>query len=738
MPKGYTLFADKSKPCAFFFSPKGCKNGDGCPWPHVQNGDTKASTSPEKKKEKAKVVVPAVAKPSKVAKKPTHVTVASTSAEPSKKRNLTVSGLKLAAPPTLLGSLGAAGTADSESSDDENGGAKKKRRHNKKGDNVATIEQQSSKSQPPPKTEKPPKVQTPKVKASLPKAEKTPKKVQTPKTEKSPKPQTPKDKTTPKLTVSKETLKAKTTPKLAVSKETPKAKTTPKQASKETPKTKATPKQASKETPKAKATPKLAATKANQEFGFGSPVPFSLAAARQQAGAKPETKKATPTKLQVTSSKEDKGRGKSFRQARTTRKLSVAKKEEAEAAEEESESNDGSDEEAESASVHEEDEEESEQEEKESEQEEEESEQEEEEVEEENFGPFSWDDLVVTTTGHSLYTSQYHFPDIDSTWVHSSSATAGGKKKTPQKGSASALDVLAIDCEMCVSEDPVSGERNSKELVRLSVVGGANGDTVVLDTLVQPSLPIVDMVTQIHGITKEHLAGVSFTMRHAQAAMARLVGQDTVLVGHALDNDLKSLKFMHSRVVDTALLYRSTEGKTCSLRELAVSLLGSEQDNPHDSISDAQIAYRCAELALTMQGPLPTVDKFSKAKRGREKYGGNAVRKQHKGSGVDAAVTLLVHRLPPGSCKETVESLFVDAAEIKPAKVTIVEFSGDGKGPTGRCLVSFKTKIHCDLAFETMNGKLEEDPTGNDAKRVYLEANKEGARRVHIKIRKME
>jgi len=33
-----------------------------------------------------------------------------------------------------------------------------------------------------------------------------------------------------------------------------------------------------------------------------------------------------------------------------------------------------------------------------------------------------------------------------------------------------------------------------------------------------------------------------------------------------------------------------------------------------------------------------------------------------------------------------------------------------------------------------MNGKLEEDPTGNDAKRVYLEANKEGARRVHIKV----
>ena len=75
--------------------------------------------------------------------------------------------------------------------------------------------------------------------------------------------------------------------------------------------------------------------------------------------------------------------------------------------------------------------------------------------------------------------------------------------------------------------------------------------------------------------------------------MKALVGPDTVLVGHALDNDLKALKFAHGRVVDTALLYRSNEGATASLRELAVALLGSEQEHPHDSVSDAQIAYRC-------------------------------------------------------------------------------------------------------------------------------------------------
>jgi hypothetical protein len=84
-------------------------------------------------------------------------------------------------------------------------------------------------------------------------------------------------------------------------------------------------------------------------------------------------------------------------------------------------------------------------------------------------------------------------------------------------------------------------------------------------------------------------------------------------------------------------------------------------------------AYRCAELALTLEGPLPRVDKFSKAKRAREKYGANKNqpnRKQRKEQSVDASSSLLVHRLPPGSTQQTVEAFFVEAAEIKPAKVT--------------------------------------------------------------------
>jgi hypothetical protein len=190
--------------------------------------------------------------------------------------------------------------------------------------------------------------------------------------------------------------------------------------------------------------------------------------------------------------------------------------------------------------------------------------------------------------------------------------------------------------------------------------------------------------------------------------------------------------------VDTALLYRSTEGKTASLRELAIGLLGSEQEQPHDSVSDAQIAYRCAELALTLAGPLPVVDKFAKSfgAKGRHKGGAKGSRRP-RDPGPDPATSLLVHRLPPGTTAASVESLFVDAAAIKPHAVTDVEFGLRAGGPTGRCHVTFRSAVHCGLAFESLQGHPEEDPSGKVAKRVWLEAPKPGARRPHIKVRKM-
>lgn len=71
---------------------------------------------------------------------------------------------------------------------------------------------------------------------------------------------------------------------------------------------------------------------------------------------------------------------------------------------------------------------------------------------------------------------------------------------------------------------------------------------VLIDTLVNPEAPVVDMRTSIHGISEDDLKNVKFTIRHAQAIMKAYCGEGTVIVGHALYNDLRTLKFAHKYV----------------------------------------------------------------------------------------------------------------------------------------------------------------------------------------------
>jgi hypothetical protein len=153
--------------------------------------------------------------------------------------------------------------------------------------------------------------------------------------------------------------------------------------------------------------------------------------------------------------------------------------------------------------------------------------------------------------------------------------------------------VLALDCEMCGTQDPVSREQDHKALIRLSVINGLDEKEVVMDTLVLPTWPVVDYRSDIHGVQAKDLRvgihGTSlcvsellgprvylfreprrptgpfylnnlchggcpcsqtrsdgvpqncqFTLRHAQAAMLQVCCEETVLIGHAIDNDLVS------------------------------------------------------------------------------------------------------------------------------------------------------------------------------------------------------
>lgn len=80
-----------------------------------------------------------------------------------------------------------------------------------------------------------------------------------------------------------------------------------------------------------------------------------------------------------------------------------------------------------------------------------------------------WGDLVRNTMMHPKYQKDYSFSDTDYTWVDSKDGV--DKKVYP---------LIAIDCEMCQTQDPVTGELNHNSLIRVSVINGLDPTQVTI------------------------------------------------------------------------------------------------------------------------------------------------------------------------------------------------------------------------------------------------------------------
>ena len=149
------------------------------------------------------------------------------------------------------------------------------------------------------------------------------------------------------------------------------------------------------------------------------------------------------------------------------------------------------------------------------------------------------------------------------------------------------------------SASPSSTRRGS---TRAAAAAAGAHDDVVLDSLVKPSLPIKDAVERVHGIKASDLDGVAFTLAHAQAALAQLCSDRTVLIGHAVANDLEALRFRHGCIVDTSVAYGvvgAAAGVAPSLRDVAAAVLPPAQDAvnksaTHDSPASTRGRPRCA------------------------------------------------------------------------------------------------------------------------------------------------
>ena len=163
------------------------------------------------------------------------------------------------------------------------------------------------------------------------------------------------------------------------------------------------------------------------------------------------------------------------------------------------------------------------------------------------------------------------------------------------KGSAAHEDdnVIAMDCEMVMTEFGL-------ELARVSMVD--NEGEVLLDLLVRPDNLIVDYLTKFSGITPDLLRDVTTSFKQAQKKVAEFIGPQSILVGHSLENDLNSLKIVHTRVIDTSEIYPHPRGPPAklSLSMLAYKALKEKmnRDDGHDSCDDARMTLRLMQKKL--------------------------------------------------------------------------------------------------------------------------------------------
>ena len=166
------------------------------------------------------------------------------------------------------------------------------------------------------------------------------------------------------------------------------------------------------------------------------------------------------------------------------------------------------------------------------------------------------------------------------------------RSKIGERGKAS-RDVVSLDCEMVYT---ISGMKIAQVVV-VDVQG-----LVKYSTFVNPFEKILSYNTEHSGVRKEDLEGPGVKrLQQVQEELCVVISDRTIIIGHALHNDLKVLKLLHNLIVDTKILYAHTGMN--SLRELALRFLSIDirhsPETGHDCVLDARAAL---DLALRYVG----------------------------------------------------------------------------------------------------------------------------------------
>ncbi|XP_015178087.1 PREDICTED: uncharacterized protein LOC107067262 isoform X2 [Polistes dominula] len=156
--------------------------------------------------------------------------------------------------------------------------------------------------------------------------------------------------------------------------------------------------------------------------------------------------------------------------------------------------------------------------------------------------------------------------------------------------------IYGIDCEMVTTEKGL-------ELARVSLVN-IHGH-VVYNEYVIPSCKVIDHNTRFSGITPDDLSKATKTLKVVQQDLLGFIKAETILIGHALENDLKVLRMIHYTCIDTALLFKHPDDLPFrhSLRVLSKSYLNRIiQNGSHNSVEDTLSALDLVLYKLRTDG----------------------------------------------------------------------------------------------------------------------------------------
>jgi RNA exonuclease 1 len=152
------------------------------------------------------------------------------------------------------------------------------------------------------------------------------------------------------------------------------------------------------------------------------------------------------------------------------------------------------------------------------------------------------------------------------------------------------LEVAALDCEMIYT---TGGMR----VARVSMIDGEGKEIfdkcvkmdegvyvmLVFLLLFLSSTPVLtisrvyrDFNTRFSGITSEMYSTSALQpLVDIRRSLDEFISSETILIGHALENDLKTLRMIHFQNVDTAVIFRHPAGPPYrrALRDLYVSVL---------------------------------------------------------------------------------------------------------------------------------------------------------------------